>query len=430
MSVMKCTAAGDSMVLRRLPGEYPGFNELRDFIHQGDFRFFNLETTIHNHETYGAAISGGTWFCSPPEVLEDAKTFGFNILTTANNHAMDYSHVGLEKTLSYVEKSGFPNAGVGRTLADAAAPVYLDTMEGRFALIGACSSFHPDAMAGEQSRTVPGRPGINGIRPVTTYQLPQEQLDQLKAIASAIDINSRREVIRKEGYLPPLPSNKAEFGELMFEAAEKAGKVSHVNPVDMARMEKSIKEALYFADYVIVSIHSHQLKNTDKSLPDDFLVEFCRKCIDAGAHAVIGTGPHLLRPIEIYKGCPIFYSLGDFVIQLENIRKAPADMYEGQKLDPNTGIDVLFDTRNAGGTKGLCYEKVMFESVIPYWEAEDGKLTKLILMPIELNFDKSRSMNGWPRPKYDQGILERLAEMSAPYGTKIEIENGLGVVKL
>ena len=158
--------------------------------------------------------------------------------------------------------------------------------------------------------------------------------------------------------------------------------------------------------------------------------EFCRKCIDAGAHAVIGTGPHLLRPIEIYKGCPIFYSLGDFVIQLENIRKAPADMYEGQKLDPNTGIDVLFDTRNAGGTKGLCYEKVMFESVIPYWEAEDGKLTKLILMPIELNFDKSRSMNGWPRPKYDQGILERLAEMSAPYGTKIEIENGLGIVKL
>ena len=76
MSVMKCTAAGDSMVLRRLPGEYPGFKELKEFIGQGDFRFFNLETTIHNHETYGAAISGGTWFCSPPGVLEDAKTFG------------------------------------------------------------------------------------------------------------------------------------------------------------------------------------------------------------------------------------------------------------------------------------------------------------------------------------------------------------------
>ena len=72
MATMKCTAAGDAMVLRRLPGNYPGFEQLKNFIAQGDFRFFNLETTIHNHETYGNAISGGTWFCSPPEVLEDA----------------------------------------------------------------------------------------------------------------------------------------------------------------------------------------------------------------------------------------------------------------------------------------------------------------------------------------------------------------------
>ena len=430
MAVMKCTAAGDSMVLRRLPGEYPGFAELRDFIAQGDFRFFNLETTVHNHETYGAAVSGGTWFCSPPEVLEDAKTFGFNILSTANNHAMDYSHIGLEKTLDYVEKAGFPNAGVGRSLAEAAAPVYLDTLAGRFALIGACTSFEPDAMAGEQTRTMPGRPGLNGVRPITTYRLPQEDLEHIKRIAAAIGINGQRDIIRKEGYLPPLPEDKAEFGTVMFEAGQQPGKMTRVNPVDMGRVEKSIREARYFADYVIVAIHSHQIKGTDKTEPDYFYEEFAHKCIDAGAHAIVGTGPHLLRPIEIYKNCPIFYSLGDFVIQLENIRKAPADMYEKQKLDGNEGLDVLFDRRNAGGTRGLCYEKVMYEAVIPYWEAQDGKLTKLILMPIELNFDQGRSMGGWPRPKYDQGILERLAEMSAPYGTRIEIENGLGVVKL
>lgn len=431
MATMKCTAAGDAMVLRRLPGNYPGFEQLQQFIAQGDFRFFNLETTIHNHETYGNAISGGTWFCSPPEVLEDAKEFGFNILTTANNHAMDYAHVGFEKTLSYVEKAGFPNAGAGRTLADAAAPVYLDTMEGRIALIGACSSFSPMAMAGEQTRTMMGRPGINGIRNSTVYQVPKEDLEHLKRIADQIGINGSRNITRKEGYLPPLPDNRSEFGELQFEAAEKAGKVTKVNPVDMARVERSIKEALYFADYVIVSMHSHQIKYIDKTEPDYFYEEFAHKCIDAGAHAIVGHGPHLLRPIEIYKGCPIFYSLGDFIIQLENIRKAPADMYEKQKLSGNAGMDELFDNRNHHGTRGLCYEKVMFESVVPYWEAEDGKLTKLVLMPIELNFDKGRSMGGWPRPKFDDGIIERLAKMSEPYGTKIEIdENGFGIVKL
>ena len=430
MSVIKCTAAGDAMVLRRLPGEYPGFNELKAFIEQGDFRFVNMETTIHNHETYGAAVSGGTWFCSPPGVLEDAKTFGFNILTTCNNHAMDYSHIGLEKTMDYVQKAGFQNPGVGRTLADAAAPVYMDTMAGRIAVIAACSSFHEDAIAGEQTRTMIGRPGINAIRYNVTYQLPKEQMEQLKEIAKAIKINGTREITRKEGYLPPLPEGKAEFGELMFEEADKPGRMTRVNPVDMARMEKAIKEAKYFADYVIISMHAHELKGTDKTEPAYFYEEFAHKCIDAGANAIVGTGPHLLRPIEIYKGCPIFYCLGDFIIQLENIRKAPADMYEKQKLDGNEGMDVLFDTRNAGGTKGLCYEKVMFEAVVPYWEAEDGKVTKIVLMPIELNFDKSRSMGGWPRPKYDDGILERLAKMSEAYGTKIEIENGLGIVKL
>lgn len=430
MATIRCTAAGDAMVLRRLPGQYEGFSELQQFISQGDFRFVNLETTVHNHETYGAAVSGGTWFCSPPEVLEDCKTFGFNILSTANNHAMDYSHIGLEKTMEYVRKAGFQNPGVGKTLADAAAPVYLDTLQGRIALIGCCSSFHPDAMAGEQTRTMMGRPGINGIRAITTYRLPQEELEHLKRIADAIGINGARDIRRREGYLPPLPADKAEFDELVFEAAEKAGKFTKVHPADMERVEKSIREALYFADYVIISMHSHQLKGSDKTEPDYFYEEFAHRCIDAGAHAVVGHGPHLLRPIEIYKNCPIFYSLGDFIIQLENIRKAPADMYEKQKLDGNCRMDELFDKRNCHATRGLCYEKVMFESVVPYWEAEDGKLTKLILMPVELNFGKSRSMGGWPRPKFDDGIIERLAEMSEPYGTKIEIVDGFGVVRL
>ncbi len=430
MAKVKFTAAGDAMVLRRLPGAYSGFEELKTFIERGDFRFVNMETTIHRHETYGGAQSGGTWFCSPPEVLEDAKEFGFNALSTANNHAMDYAHIGLEKTLDYVQKAGFPNAGAGKTLADAAAPVYMDTPNGRIAMIGACSSFHPEAMAGEQTRTMIGRPGINGIRVQTVYRLPEEQLAQLKNIGDALKINAYREVIRKEGYLPPLPENKVEFGELVFELGEKAELRTQVNENDMKRVENSIKEALYFADYVVVCMHSHQPQDGIKERPAEFYEDFSRRCIDAGAHAVIGSGPHLLRPIEIYKGRPIFYCLGDFIIQLENIFKAPADMYEKQKLDGNAGLDVLFDARNAGGTKGLCYQKVMFEAVVPYWEMEDGKLTRLELLPIELNFDAGRSMGGWPRPKYDDGIIERLAEMSKPYGTEITIENGIGIVRL
>jgi hypothetical protein len=34
--------------------------------------------------------------------------------------------------------------------------------------------------------------------------------------------------------------------------------------------------------------------------------------IDAGADAVVGHGPHVLRGIEFYRGRPIAYSLGNF----------------------------------------------------------------------------------------------------------------------
>ena len=430
MGVMRLTAAGDAMVFRRLPGDYPGFDALRDFINRGDFRFVNLETTIHRHETFGAAVSGGSWFCAAPEVLDDVRAFGFNALSTANNHAMDYSHAGLLKTLGYIRAAGFACAGTGASLAEAAAPAYVDTPTGRFALIGASSSFHPDAIAGNPARGVPARPGLNAIRHDTFYRLPPDRLDALRAIADDIGINAADDIYRAQGYRPPIAEGTAPFGDLNFEVADAPGKRTAVNEQDMRRVERSIREARFMADCVAVAMHSHDIAGRSLEEPDQFYVDFAHRCIDAGADAVIGTGPHLLRPIEIYKGKPIFYSLGDFIIQLETIANAPADMYEKQGLAADAGLDALFENRSGGGRHGLYYDPVMFETVVPYWAYEDGALCRLELLPVELNFGAPRSVGGWPRPRPDAGILERLAEMSAPWGTRITIKDGVGVVEL
>ncbi len=255
-------------------------------------------------------------------------------------------------------------------------------------------------------------------------------MDALRRTAEETAVNGEDDVLRREGYLPPLKEGTLRFGTLEFEEADAPGKVTHVNEEDMLRTERTIREARYMADHVIVSIHSHELRTVRKEEPAQFLEEFAHRCIDAGANAVIGTGPHLLRPIEIYRGCPIFYSLGDLVIQLETIRRAPSEMFEKQHLDGNETLDRLFEARSGGGKRGLYYSQVMFEAVVPYWETEDGVLTKLVLMPIELGFGLPRSRGGWPAPRFDAGIVERLAEMSAPYGTRIDIEDGLGVVRL
>ena len=428
----RCTATGDSMITRRLPieGEYDGFSEVRDFIMRGDFRYGNLETTVHNFESCGGAQSGGSWLCSPPGVIDDLRKFGMNILCTANNHALDYSYGGLEKTLEYLEKSGIPFTGTGRNLADASRPVYIDTVSGRYALIGCCMTFNPEAMAGEQTASLPGRPGLNGIRVNKTYHLPQADLEHLKRIAADLGINTKDEIIRAEGYLPQLKEGQQPFGKLMFEAADKAEIISKCHPDDLKRVTDAIAEARFMADYVVVSMHNHELHGKTKETVDPVSIEFSKACIDAGADAVIGTGPHLLRGMEIYNGKPIFYCLGDFIIQLETILRAPDGMFAKQKLNGNDRLDVLFNNRSNNGKRGLCYDPIMYKSIIPYWEVENGELVKLEFLPIEEMFGIHRARAGWPQKNCDLNIIEHFAEMSKPFGVDVKVKNGIGVVEL
>jgi poly-gamma-glutamate synthesis protein (capsule biosynthesis protein) len=170
---------------------------------------------------------------------------------------------------------------------------------------------------------------------------------------------------------------------------------------------------------------------TSKETPADFLVEFAHRCIDMGAHAVLGHGPHLLRPLEIYKNRPIFYSLGDFMLHNESVTFAPEDMYEKYGLTSDDPLYEIYRKRSRNYTVGLLTDRRMMEAVIPYFEMEDGELTRLELLPIELGFGEPRYRLGNPRFCADRGILERYADMSAPYGTEIKVnEDGIGVVTL
>jgi poly-gamma-glutamate synthesis protein (capsule biosynthesis protein) len=47
--------------------------------------------------------------------------------------------------------------------------------------------------------------------------------------------------------------------------------------------------------------------------PREWIVDMSRECIDAGASAVLTSHPHATMGMEIYKGKPIFYSIGNFV---------------------------------------------------------------------------------------------------------------------
>ncbi|MBY7144416.1 CapA family protein [Virgibacillus sp. NKC19-3] len=67
----------------------------------------------------------------------------------------------------------------------------------------------------------------------------------------------------------------------------------------MKRILAAIAEAKRQADFVLVSIHSHEMAGEELEKPADFLKDFSRRCINGGADSIIGHGPHILRGIEI-----------------------------------------------------------------------------------------------------------------------------------
>ncbi|MBY7144418.1 CapA family protein [Virgibacillus sp. NKC19-3] len=134
-------ATGDSFITRRLPKNDPHSCQIAEVMEQADVRFTNLEVTTHNFEAYPSAVSGGSWAVASPTVLSDLKSYGFNMVSWATNHTLDFSFGGLEATEKNLNHYNFVHAGAGHNLAEASKPTYMETVHGRVAIISATSTF-------------------------------------------------------------------------------------------------------------------------------------------------------------------------------------------------------------------------------------------------------------------------------------------------
>ena len=423
---MKFTAAGDALIQQRMPKNYEGFEEVKRFIERGDARFFNLETTLNYiGDCYASQFSGGTYVRTDPECFGDLLNYGFNMTTFNNNHTMDFSYDGMMMTKEYIDQYNVVQSGVGKNLDEAAAPHYLTTDNGRVALISVNTTFNPSMMAGKQSRLFPGRPGVNGLRHDQTLVVTAEDLETIKRISdeTGINVDLKREIAG--GYMKALPDNIARMGSLQFMLGEKTGCITKCNEEDMQRVEKAIFEAQLHADYVLVTYHNHEPGGEEREIVPAFVEEFAHRCIDAGAHAIIGHGPHLLQPVEVYKERPIFYSLGDFILQLYSVEAAPEDFFAKQDMTSDETVHALLKKRSKNFTRGLMEMPVMTEAVVPYWEMENGQLTKLELLPVTCGQQENKSATGLPVAVKNPAFAQRLAKISEPYGVTMKLEDGI-----
>ena len=430
MKNMTFIATGDAFVTQRIPAEgYEGFEALRDIIRAHDVGFSNLEMTFHNSEGTPAAVSGGTWAMADPRCLDDMRSYGFNLFTTANNHTGDYGEGGAMATIRHLRERDMVFSGTGASLEEASRACYLESRKGRVALVSACSTFHVSSMAGGQSGSMPGRPGLSPLRFTTTYHVTRPHFDMVKELAKITYVNAYNDYGIKLGYVNPNPEDVTVFGSHRFALAEEDRVETAPLERDMARIEEEVREARRQADVVLVSLHVHETDFDDFAVPPAFLEKAAKRCIDAGASAVIGHGPHELRGVELYRGGLILYSLGNFIFQTETISVQPYEAYANKGLPIDTKVGAYMDRRSKNGTAGYPTQEDIWRSVMASWTMEEDRITQVRFHPISLGMDQPRTRRGTPVPG-DEGVLRHLAELSRPFGTEIRIADNMGYIDL
>jgi poly-gamma-glutamate synthesis protein (capsule biosynthesis protein) len=422
---------GDSIINRKISVfQAPGFDQLVARLRNADAAFTNFETVMHNFEFPGEALSGGTYMGSPPSIIDEIKWLGIDLLGTANNHTFDFGVDGMRSNLKYLRESGLTFAGTGENLARARAPAYLDTPKGRIALISCASTFPPASQAGAQRPDLPGRPGLNPLRFVTTYVVTSSVFKSVEEL-NDLTRSGGRSAGRGEGEQTPGGRATTFFG-MRFE--EGAANAIHTQPyaADLEGIVAAVRDARQQADWVMVSIHCHEGAPGQLEVPAEFLVTFAHAVIDAGADLMVGHGPHIVRGIEVYQHKPIFYSVGNFIFENDLVQFQPQENYDSVGL-PLTALPSDYFTKRSRG------DTISFPANQPFWESmmaeatfdADRSLKSITVYPLELGFKKSRPQRGRPYPASEEvgrKVVERVNRLSQPYGVTATYENGVGVI--
>lgn len=437
---LNLVATGDSLIMRRM--SVYGETDLVRIIRDADVAFTNCETTIHDYKGYPSTQLEPTAKVAPPYIADELKWMGFDLASFANNHCMDYGIEGMLATCENLDRTGLVYAGAGKNLGEARIPAFFDSSRGRVALIAAYAVEQTEfrtvrGMAGEARPEVQGRPGFNPLRYETYYAVDPAMLQQLKDMSAKMKLSERFSTPR---YIHILPEEKRPKGcwflsNRFVEAdGQDLGPHTIANDLDVQGNLKWIKDAARRSDFAIVSLHNHVDAGGGQNpeMPGEIVQPFARACVNAGAKVFIGHGPHVLQGIEIYKRKPIFYSLGNFILQTGAARKYPADIYEEFGLGfEATPSDSPKDYPGFTRLKTTLGEAI-WESVVARCRFDNGELLKIELFPLVLDADKPSYQIGTPKMADGESarkIVERISRLSAQYGTRIEFKNGIGVVE-
>jgi poly-gamma-glutamate synthesis protein (capsule biosynthesis protein) len=417
-------SAGDLISSRPLAAKLaadPAFAAVARLLREASLTIGNLETSIVDMRAFGGhPRTVDDWsMAALPEVAQDLAALGFRLVSRANNHCCDWGVEGMRETGRRLDAAGIVHAGAGETLAHARAPRYAETPHGRVGLVSAYAARRWDNDAAlDQFGEVPPRPGVSALRISLTATTPKVVVDGL------------RDVFRRAfpGAAGPGDGDLVLFDTTFVEGEETAVRWTP-DAADVAEVLRCVRLGVQHSDLLVLSLHVHEEEGS-AARPPAFLVDLAHAAVEAGAGAVFGHGAHVLGPVEIHRGRPICYGLGNFFwsdIQ-ECVHGALFTAARDRIDDVPGGAAMVTDADvNRFFNAGEFADKRFFESVLAEVSCRDGRAL-LRLLPIDLRYGARLTESGTPRladPDTARAILERVGELSRPFGTVVDPHDGV-----
>ncbi|HVN97264.1 MAG TPA: CapA family protein [Syntrophorhabdaceae bacterium] len=349
-------AVGDVVIARK--DWEQSFARVESILKKADICFFNCETPYGESGCPGMAPTGAP--PHHPRGMPALAQAGFNVCTLANNHTLDWGIDPVAECRGRLQKLGIAVCGAGKNIDEAREPAIVERKGVKIAFLGYCST-GPNLYLAEENK-----PGCAMVRIHTLYE-PYD-------------------------FQPGTPFTKV---------------LTWAYKLDLEAMVEDIRKAREKADLVVMTDH-WGVHNVPVMIPD-YGFEVGHAAIDAGADLVLGTHPHILKGIEVYKGKVIVHSLGNFCME----RRAA----EGEDDQRILTLKSFADMRNK--IYGPLHPD-QAKSLILKCHISDGRFTRISYVPVQLDMTMA---NPEPLEKADpraQAIFAYMQEITKKAGLSTE----------
>ena len=257
---------------------------------------------------------------------------GFDVMSFACNHAVDYGWEAFYDTLDILKKNKIATVGAGRNIVEARKPVILEKEGVRIGFLGYLSIVFPGIIAEEDV------PGCVPLRASHHYQ----QVDFQPGT-------------------PPLI-------------------VTTLYPEDKKAMEEDIRKLRPQVDVLVVSMHAGV--HVVPSVIAMYQKEAAYHAIDTGADLVLQHHSHILKGIEMYKGKAIFYCLNNFALEYDRLRPNERKAWD---LDYRKLFHDFYRVKIHPGYERHRFHYDALKSLVAKAYIQNKKIQKVTYLPVYIN---------------------------------------------